>query len=229
MRSSVFFKLSWGALLLVLLAFATAQPLNVQADMRQSTPTTEGTEAVTPAATATVECPQIPLATATPDATNAVDAKPTVSEAGYLGIAAENSIDGCGVKVVDLDPDGPATKAGVKLNDVIYGAASLETRSVDKLKALIKSLPANSEVALYIIRNKQPIIVRVTLASFAASHAAVTPTLPVTATPDATATIEATQTATSEPTSQATTEATTEPTQQSTDDATPTSEGTPTS
>ena len=227
MRSSLFFKLSLGALLLVLLAFATAQPFNVQANVRQSTPvTTEGTPAATP--TQVVECPQLPPVTTTPEPTDAVDATPAVNEPGYLGIAAETTTDGCGAKVVDLDPDGPATKAGIKLNDVIYGAASLEIRSVEKLKALIKSLPAQSEVSLYIIRNKQPIIVRVMLASFAAAHAVMTPIFAATATPEATATIEATLPATNEPTSQVTTEATFEPTQPRTQAATPTaSEGTP--
>jgi predicted metalloprotease with PDZ domain len=230
MRFFLFFKLSWGALLLTLLAFATAQPLNVQADVRQQTSAPTEAQA-TPTITATVvECPPLPAQAVTPEPTEDADATPFVGEAGYLGIAAETSADGCGATVVDLDPEGPAVRAGVKLNDVIYGAASLETRSVDKLKALIKSLPADSVVPLYIIRNKQPIVIRVTLASFADSHAAITPTALPTATSAATATPEATLAATADPTEQATIEATAELTQAATEAVTPasTAEGTPT-
>ncbi|MBX3082007.1 MAG: PDZ domain-containing protein [Anaerolineae bacterium] len=212
-------------MLITLLAFASARPLNVQADVRQtSVPTTQATENAEPTATPTLTapCPELPPLTVTAEPTDAVEATPFVGEPGYLGIAGENSSDGCGVTVVDLDPDGPAVQAGVKLNDMIYGAASLETRTVEKLKALIKSLPADSVVPLYIIRSKQPIVIRVTLASFADSHAAITPT----SLPTATATAEAT----TEPTTQATLDATSEPTQPATETVAPpsASEGTPT-
>ncbi|MBX3063229.1 MAG: PDZ domain-containing protein [Anaerolineae bacterium] len=194
------------AILMLRVAAVQAQgdPTATLAITFSATPTIAATVTTTMTATATftaIPCPKLPPLEATTEATADSTAEPTLTsfDPGYLGIAAENSMDGCGAVVVDLDPQGPAKAAGVQIGDVIYGAASLETRTVETLKRLIGSFRPGVEVTLYISRRGELLTLQVILADF---NASVTPTVDPSAA--VTRTLTPTMEATSEPTSEAT-------------------------
>lgn len=104
-----------------------------------------------PTFTPTVACPDV---ADTASATAAITTPATLPPGamGYLGVAVEVSGDGCGLRVVDLDPDGPAQTGGLRLNDVIYGAAGLNVRTVALLKGIVQSLPPGSPLRLHLLR-----------------------------------------------------------------------------
>jgi serine protease Do len=71
---------------------------------------------------------------------------------GKLGIRAQETEDGKGIKVVDVDDESPAEKAGIKEDDVITEFDGVEVNNVDKLKELAKT--AMGKVAFKVKLNR---------------------------------------------------------------------------
>ncbi|HEX6962752.1 MAG TPA: trypsin-like peptidase domain-containing protein, partial [Lacipirellula sp.] len=69
-----------------------------------------------------------------------------------------------GVQILDLDPRGPAAKAGVQSGDVIVAVAGRVTTTVDDLSRIITLAPPGDHLELTIIRNQQLIELRVAAA-----------------------------------------------------------------
>jgi serine protease Do len=71
---------------------------------------------------------------------------------GKLGVKAQETEDGKGIKVLDVDDESPADKAGIKEGDVITEFDGTEVNNVDKLKELAKT--AMGKVAFKVKLNR---------------------------------------------------------------------------
>ena len=68
-----------------------------------------------------------------------------------------------GVEVTRVDPDGPASKAGLKQHDVILGVNEQKIESVEQLKRVIREIPPERTVSIGISRDGQPMTVKAQL------------------------------------------------------------------
>jgi len=59
------------------------------------------------------------------------------------------------VEIMDVDPAGPAAKAGVERGDVVVAAAERVTTTVDDLSRIVAMIPAGEPLVLTIIRNER--------------------------------------------------------------------------
>jgi S1-C subfamily serine protease len=66
--------------------------------------------------------------------------------------------------VVDVVPDGPAARAGVRKFDVIGAIQSEEVGSVEALRARLKQIGVGERVGLRVYRSGQEGILQVTIA-----------------------------------------------------------------
>jgi serine protease Do len=92
---------------------------------------------------------------------------------GYLGVTRGNLTedlakqfkipDTSGALVQDVTPGGPADKAGLKNGDVIRKLNGQTVENGDRLTAMVTDLNPGTEVKLDIIRDGQPMTIRVTL------------------------------------------------------------------
>jgi serine protease Do len=70
-----------------------------------------------------------------------------------LGIKAQDTEDGKGVKVLDVDEDSPADKAGVKEGDIITQFEGKEVNSAEALSTLARENRAKYELKLKLLRD----------------------------------------------------------------------------
>lgn len=70
-----------------------------------------------------------------------------------LGIQAQDTEDSKGVKVLDVDDETPAGKAGLKEDDIIISANGKEVNSVDELRSAIKDVKDGETVKIIYMRN----------------------------------------------------------------------------
>jgi S1-C subfamily serine protease len=190
---------------------ATAEPTKVPTVEPTKAPTVEPTQAPTvePTKAATVEptkaatkyppCPgSSTMGTVEPTAAATTDATAAATQAeftpGYLGIAGE-TVDSCGTKVIVVEPDGPADKAGLKLDDIVVAADNTAYGSVEAFSQFIKSNVPGTKVELVIKRGGDELTITVALGTRPAQT-------PPTVAP------EATKVPTAEPTSEPTAKAT---------------------
>lgn len=81
-----------------------------------------------------------------------------------LGIAAQDTEEGNGVKIIDIDDDdSPAAKAGLKEGDIITQLNGKAVASTDDLKETIKDLKKGDTVKITYKRNNQTQTVEVKL------------------------------------------------------------------
>jgi serine protease Do len=69
-----------------------------------------------------------------------------------LGLSVQDSEDGKGVKVIDVDDEGNAKKAGVKENDVILSVNDKEVNSADEVARIVRDSREKGSVVLKIKR-----------------------------------------------------------------------------
>lgn len=72
-----------------------------------------------------------------------------------IGIQIQDTEEGNGVKVLDVEPDSPGDKAGLQENDVITQVNGKAVTSVDDLKDNLKDAKAGDTVKLSLRRNNQ--------------------------------------------------------------------------
>jgi serine protease Do len=72
---------------------------------------------------------------------------------GRLGIRAQDTEDGKGVKVLDVDDESPAAKAGIKENDIITEFDGKDIDSADKLADAARSAKDKSSMSVKLTRD----------------------------------------------------------------------------
>ena len=70
-----------------------------------------------------------------------------------LGLSVQDTDDGKGVKVIDIDDEGNAKKAGVKENDVIIAVNDKEVNSADEVAKIVRENKDKPSVMLKIKRD----------------------------------------------------------------------------
>lgn len=70
-----------------------------------------------------------------------------------LGLSVQDTEDGKGVKVIDVDDEGNANKAGVKENDVITAINDKEVNSADEVARIVRESRDKSSLMLKVKRN----------------------------------------------------------------------------
>jgi serine protease Do len=70
-----------------------------------------------------------------------------------LGMVVQDTDDGKGVKVIDLDNDGTAFKAGIKEDDIITQVDDKVVNSADEISRLMKEKREQPSVRLQVARN----------------------------------------------------------------------------
>jgi S1-C subfamily serine protease len=80
----------------------------------------------------------------------------------YLGIQMQAVEKG--VQVMEVTADSPAAKAGLKVDDVITGVGDKATGSPEDLQRVIRETGAGKEVTLHVLRGKEKVDVKATLA-----------------------------------------------------------------
>jgi len=78
-----------------------------------------------------------------------------------LGISVQDTEDGKGVNVIDVDEDGNAAKAGIKEDDVITEVDGKAVNGADEIAKLIKESKDKSSVKVKLIRDGKPVTVDV--------------------------------------------------------------------
>jgi serine protease Do len=73
-----------------------------------------------------------------------------------LGIKAQDTEDGKGVKVLDVDDESPADKAGIKEGDIITQFEGKEVNSAETLSNLAKENKAKYELKVKLLRDGKP-------------------------------------------------------------------------
>jgi serine protease Do len=69
-----------------------------------------------------------------------------------LGLSVQDTDDGKGVKVIDVDDEGNAKKAGIKENDVIVSVNDKEVNSADEVARIVREAREKGSVMLKIKR-----------------------------------------------------------------------------
>lgn len=80
-----------------------------------------------------------------------------------LGLGIQDLAEGKGVKVLNVDEDTPAAKAGLQKDDIITGIDDTAVNSVDELKGKIKDLKEGSSLTLTFLRSGKTQSATVTL------------------------------------------------------------------
>jgi serine protease Do len=72
-----------------------------------------------------------------------------------LGLSVQDTEDGKGVKVTDVDGDGNAGKAGIKENDIITHIDDEEVTSADKVASKVRSSRDKASLNFKVLRNNK--------------------------------------------------------------------------
>jgi hypothetical protein len=92
--------------------------------------------------------PGSPAAVPAPPGDRGLAAK-APSERGYLGAIVDDRTDrGRGTRVVEVRPGSPADRAGLRLRDLIVGAAGTRVRQTSDLEAILNLLGPGDKVIL---------------------------------------------------------------------------------
>jgi serine protease Do len=73
-----------------------------------------------------------------------------------LGLSIQDTEDGKGVKVLDVDGDSNAAKAGIKENDIITHVNDVAVNSTDEATRNIRSVRDKASFNLKVVRNGKP-------------------------------------------------------------------------
>lgn len=85
------------------------------------------------------------------------------SQKPRLGLGIQDLAEGKGVKVLNVDEDTPAAKAGLQKDDIITGINGTAVNSVDELKSKTKDLKEGSSLSVTFLRSGKTQSATVTL------------------------------------------------------------------
>jgi len=77
------------------------------------------------------------------------------ADAGFLGVGLER--DDQGPKISQVDPNGPAAKAGIKTGDIILTVAGKKVANPDQLVKLIQSYKPGDQVTMKVKREEEEV------------------------------------------------------------------------
>jgi|GEM_PF-2071826 len=95
---------------------------------------------------------QLPIPTAGSQVGAPKGADPAGEEPGYLGIYANESGDGRGVRLTDVMPGGPADTAGMRVGDVLTSIDGGGVNSLDQLADSLARRAVGEQLAMVVIR-----------------------------------------------------------------------------
>jgi len=78
-----------------------------------------------------------------------------------LGLSVQDTEDGKGVNVIDVDEDGNAAKAGIKEEDIITEVDGKAVNGADEITKVVKESKDKSSVKVKLLRNGKPMTVDV--------------------------------------------------------------------
>jgi hypothetical protein len=86
-------------------------------------------------------------------------------EQGYLGIVADDRDDrGRGVRVLEVLPDGPADRAGLRAQDLITGVGGVPVRQMSDMAPALEQVPVGGSLTFEILRGQRRLEIDVTFA-----------------------------------------------------------------
>lgn len=87
----------------------------------------------------------------------------SAQERGYLGIVTDDRQDrGRGVRILEVRPDGPGEKAGLRAQDLITGLGGVRVRAMRDLAPILEQVPPGGTLAFDLLRDQQAIKLEVT-------------------------------------------------------------------
>ena len=90
--------------------------------------------------------------------------QPAGRQPGYLGAVADDTNDrGRGVRILDVRPDGPAHKAGLRKQDLITALAGTRVRQMSDMADVLELFPAGESLTFDVLRDGKPQKIKVTL------------------------------------------------------------------
>ncbi len=118
----------------------------------------------------------------------AADASRPAAEPGYLGLVADDRPDGGrAVRIVDVTPDGPAARGGLKANDVLLSVGGKAVRTMDDLASALEGQVAGATLNFVVRRGSAELKQNVTLGKRPDASPSASEELPGPASPDANA------------------------------------------
>jgi len=84
---------------------------------------------------------------------------------GYLGVGLRNDDEQAGARVTFLSPTGPAIKAGLRENDLIYEISGKEVSGEKNLRETLEEYQPGDSVTLRVKRGESDLKIKVTLVS----------------------------------------------------------------
>jgi membrane-associated protease RseP (regulator of RpoE activity) len=100
-------------------------------------------------------------------------------ERPYLGAVADDRNDrGRGVRIVEVRPNGPADKAGLRVGDLVVGAAGQRVRQMSDLTQILDLFAVGDKLSVELVRDTVPQKAEVTLGARPATAGAAAMPLP---------------------------------------------------
>jgi hypothetical protein len=86
------------------------------------------------------------------------------SQPGYLGLVADDQKDrGRGVRVIEVRPNSPAAKAGLRKQDLITNLAGVRVRQMTDFADVLATLAPDKAFEMEFLRDGQPLKVQATM------------------------------------------------------------------
>lgn len=98
-----------------------------------------------------------------PDATQESPRQGDALERGYLGVVADDREDrGRGVRILEVFPEGPAEKAGLRAQDLITALGGVRVRQMSDMGAILEEVRVGGALTFEILRGDEPLRIDVT-------------------------------------------------------------------
>jgi predicted metalloprotease with PDZ domain len=93
----------------------------------------------------------------------AAQATPALAEPGYLGVKADDSGPGDGIRLMGVTAGGPADKAGMKVGDLVTAVQGKAVRLMDDFAGQLEQLRAGATVTFAVTRDDEKLSIDVVM------------------------------------------------------------------